>query len=108
MSAKEFDPYSIPEWQRRDAASIALGDGAPGLSMDQVGKDSPDWYDIPEWQRTDALRALGFGSQLTQPSEQGARLEALKNQTTKGVGSKNLADALAAGDTATSYTPRER
>ena len=60
--ATEFDPYSIPEWKRPEAASQALGHKPLDMSMDMVAKDNPAWYDLPDWQRTDLLSGIGFGS----------------------------------------------
>jgi hypothetical protein len=58
----EFDPYSLPEWQRTEAASQMLGHAPLDQSMDMVAKDNPNWYDLPDWMRTDALSMSGFGS----------------------------------------------
>ena len=56
------DAYDIPEWQRTEAASQALGHKPLDMSMDMVAKDNPDWYNLPDWMRTDALSGSGFGA----------------------------------------------
>jgi hypothetical protein len=56
------DVYDLPEWQRTEAASQALGHAPADMSMDMVAKDNPAWYDLPDWQRTDLLSGIGFGS----------------------------------------------
>jgi hypothetical protein len=52
------DVYSLPEWQRTEAASRMLGHAPSDMSMDMVAKDNPEWYDLPDWMRTDALVAM--------------------------------------------------
>jgi hypothetical protein len=52
------DVYSLPEWQRTEAASQMLGHSPLNMSMDMVAKDNPNWYDLPDWMRTDALVAM--------------------------------------------------
>jgi hypothetical protein len=103
VEPQEPDPYSVPEWKRSDQWAEQLGAEPVPLAMNQVGQENPDaWYNAPSWMREDALRKMGYGV----PDENAVRLAALKGQAGKDAGSKDLADALAAGDTATSYTPR--